>query len=361
MVWKSSSSKNKLSASERAALDRLSRVRRLRQPFEALSRRLIAESLTRYLPPEGTVVEIGTGDGQLWARLPGEALPRVVHTEPLAASSRSFRKAHPELSVIQASAEKLPFDAGSVAAVVGLCVMDVVRDGGAVASEVWRVLRPGGCFVHWLDMSTVLAPIVATLSGTELVAFPNVFSDPSESAWPEDLFLMPSRQLELIVAILSRHGHPLARPLAQYLATFAAPELEVGRATAELIQLQDNAELRHALKAAFAFAHYQSEPAIREQLLRFQGRPVSSARHFEQRLSGWFGEGSGFRVEQSGIERAWETTPRGDDSITYVSSCVGEQRGLASPPDTLLCSDARAGELENLRELGIHVFVASRI
>src|SRR5215204_5647593 len=55
LVWKSPSSKNRLSASERVALDRLSRVHRLRQPFEGLSRRLISESLAHHLPPEGPV------------------------------------------------------------------------------------------------------------------------------------------------------------------------------------------------------------------------------------------------------------------------------------------------------------------
>ncbi len=306
-------------------------------------------------------MEIGTGDGQLWERLPREVLPRFVHTEPQAASSKSFRKAHPEVRVLQAPAEKLPFEAGSLASVVGLCVMDVVPDGAAVARELGRVLRSGGRFIHWLDMSTVLTPVVATLSGTEVVAFPNVFSDPSSGDWPEDLFLMATREVELVVAILTQHSHPLAPPLTQYLATFSKAPLPVGQATAELIQLQESAELRQALKAAFAFAHYQSEPTIRERLLRFQGRPVSSARHFEQRLSAWFNEDSGFRVEQSSLARAWDATPKGDAELTYMSCCVGEQRGLASLPDTLLCSDARAGDLEILRELMIHVFVASRI
>jgi SAM-dependent methyltransferase len=361
LVWKSPSSKNKLSASERASLERLAKVRRRRQPFEGLSRRLVGETLAQYLPHEGTVVEIGMGDGQLWERLPRDVLPRVVHTEPQAAASRAFRKAHPDVRVLQAPAEQLPFETGSVAAVVGLCVMDVLPDGAAVARELGRVLGPGGRFIHWLDMSTVLAPVVATLSGTEVVPFPNVFSDPVTDGWPEDLFLVSRQEVELVVAILIRHGHPLARPMAQYLATFSESPLPVGRAAAELIQLQDSAELRHALKAAFAFAHYQAEPAIREQLLRFQGRPVSSARHFEQRLSSWFGEDTGFRVEQSTLARAWDTNPRGDAELTYMSCCVGEQRGLPTLPDTLLCPEASAGDLEILRELALHVFVASRI
>jgi SAM-dependent methyltransferase len=343
-------------------LERLTTVRRQRQPFEALSRRLIAGSLERHVPAEGPIVEIGIGDGQLWQHVPESLRARWVLTEPQAASSRGFRKAHPELTVIQASAEQLPFEAGSVGAVVGLCVMDVVPDGAVAARELARVLRPGGRFIHWLDMSTFLAPIVATLASTGLVPFPNVFGDPFSGGWPEDLVLLPRGQLEVIVAILSREGHPLARPMAEYLATCSEPSLPVGRATAELVQLQDSAELRSALKVAFAFAHSHAEPALRDQLSSFLGRPVSTARHFEQRLQAWFGAGSGFRVEHSGLERAWDSTPRGDSALVYQSCCVGEQRGLSFLPDTLLCADAAAaGDLEILRELAVFEFVASRI
>lgn len=351
-----------LSPKERASLERLASVRRQRQPFEALSRRVIADTLARYLPSEGEVLEIGAGDGQLRSRLDEGVRARCLHTEPQAAVARAFGAGHPAASLLQAPAETLPVADARFAAVLGLCVMDVVPDPLAVVRELARVTAPGGRFIHFLDMSTVLAPVVETLSKSKagLVAFPNVFSEPVVGEWPEDLFLLSGRQLELIIEVLARHGHELARPLAQYLAAFSGPS--VGAAVAELVQLQDSSELREAVKVAIRFAHSKAEPLVRQQLQTFQGRPVSSSRHFEQRLRHWFRESSRFRVEQSEIVRVWETIPKGDSELTYISCCVGEQRGMPYLPDTLLCQDARAPqELEVLHELGVFVFVASRI
>jgi SAM-dependent methyltransferase len=362
LAWTSSSSKNKLSAAERLSLNRLASVRRQRQAFEPLSRGLVASTLERFLPTEGRVVEIGMGDGQLRERLPEKLLSRVLHTEPQAAASRAFRKLHPEVQVVQASAERLPLDAGEAAAVLGLCVMDVVPDGPAVVRELARVLRPGGRFIHWLDMSTVLSPMVSALQGTELLLLPNVFGDPAAGEWPEDLFVVPRRQLRLVVDVLQDNAHPLARPLSQYLAVFSASPLAVGAASAELAQLQDDPALRAALKAAFRAAFDLASPAARQELATFQGRPVSSARHFEQRLRGWFGPETGFQIQESALVRAWRRAPRAELPFAYMSLCVGEQRQLPYVPDALLCADATAGDDDEvLLELGVFTFVASRI
>lgn len=363
MAWTSSSSKNKQSAAERASLNRLTSVREQRQPFERLGRRLIAQTLERYLP-DGPIAEIGMGDGQLRQRLPEPLWPRITHTEPQASASRSFRKEHPEVAVLQAGAEKLPFADGQLAAVVGLCVMDVVPDGAAVVRELRRVLRPGGRFIHWLDMSTVLVPIVASLADTDLLLLPNVFGDPAEGEWPEDLFVLPRAQLALIVAILQQAGHPLARPLGQYLQIFSRSPLAVKTAAAELAQLQDSSALRGALKEAFRAALELADGPLRQSLAAFQGRPVSSSRHFEQRLRAWFGQDAGFHVEASEVARSWELVPRAeaDSAFAYSSLCIGEQRHLPYAPERLLCSDASApDDSQTLLELGIFSFVASRI
>lgn len=302
------------------------------------------------------------GDGQLRERLPDSLLPRVLHTEPQASASRDFRKRHPDVPVLQAPAERLPVAAASASAVVGLCVMDVVPDGAAVVRELARVLKPGGRFIHWLDMSTVLAPVVASLSVTSLVPFPNVFADPSDAAWPEDLFLMPREQLALIVALLSGAGHPLGVPLQHYLTTFTASPFAVGAATAELAQLQDSSALRKLLRDGFQAAVQLASPGVRERLAAFEGRPVSSALHFEQRLRGWFGPDSGFSVEESTLARVWESAPCSEVPFPYMSCVVGEQRSLSHIPEGLLCADAApSSDQHALLELGVFVFVASRI
>lgn len=314
------------------------------------------------MPSDGRIVEIGMGDGQLFEHLPSEVLARTLHTEPLAAASRAFRRQHPEVQVVQAPAERLPCDDNSISAVLGLCVMDVVPDGVAVASELRRVLRPGGRFIHWLDMSTVLAPVVEAIATANVVPLPNVFTDPSAAAWPEDLFLIPREQLALIVAILQQHDHAMARPLAQYLATFAQAPIAVERAAAELAQLQDDAELRKALRAVFRAAFELASSTERQQLAAFQGRPIPSSRFIEQRLRSWFGESAGFRVEEASVACTWDLQARRSEPFSYLSSCVGEQRALPRVPAALLCADAQPpSESQRLSELGVFVFVATRI
>lgn len=363
LAWQSSSSKNKPSPSERAALARLESVRRQRAPFTALARRLIATTLEAHLPSDGAVVEIGMGDGQLRERLPEPLLTRVVHTEPFAAASRAFRKRHPDVAVLQAGAEKLPFETGGVTAVLASCVMDVVPDGAQVTRELARVLGAGGRFIHFLDMSTLLTPVVAALGESGLVPLPNVFADPAEGRpWPEDLFLVPREQLALVVAVLGASSHPLARPLGQYLSVFTSSPFAVGKAAAELAQLQDDSSLRAALKSAFRAAFELAPPAARQQLSAFQGRPVSSARSFEQRLRAWFHAEAGFQVELAEVRRVWEQVPREAPGVAYRSCYVGEQRQLPYVPETLLSPDAEpAGDEHTLLELGVFVFVASRI
>lgn len=183
MLWKSPSAKrDRPGVAERSALRRLELVRQQRQPFWRLSRRLIAEAFERYPLDEGPIIEIGMGDGQLRERLPEALLPRVIHSEPDAAVSRAYRRQHRDLRVIQAAADELPLEAGSSAAVVGLCVLDVVSDGSAVAREVGRVLKPGGRLIHWLDMTTVLDTVIESLWSVGLVPVPNCFTDPSTPA-----------------------------------------------------------------------------------------------------------------------------------------------------------------------------------
>lgn len=308
------------------------------------------------------VVEIGMGDGQLRERLPEAVLPRLIHSEPEAAVSRAYRRQHRETRVIQARAEELPFEASSVAAVIGLCVLDAVPDGPAVVQELARVLEPGGRVIHWLDMTTVLDTMVDSLWSTGLVPLPNCFSDPSAQEWPEDLWLIPRGQLAFVVRSLREARSPAARPLGEYLATFSGPPVAPGAPTRELLQLQESPRLRVALRSAFQIAFELAAPDIRAQLGSLVGQPLSSARLFEARLRSWFNESAGFRVEHCGVDRAWDTTPRQGPELVYRSCLVGEQRHLTCIPEVQLCADAASDpERETLVELGVFSFVTTRL
>ncbi len=356
--------KPKVLAADLAVVKKLREVRRHRQPYAKLGRRLLADVLARFVPEgDDPLVEIGAGDGQFRDWLPEGLLARMTHTEPLAIAAREARKRHPQARFVRAPAEHLPFGAGELGCVIGSCVLDVVGDGHAVAREMARVLRPGGTFIHWLDMSTRLNDAFEILAEADLVPLPNVFSDPSASRWPEDMFLASRADLTLVLEILDRHKHSFAKPLRQYLAVFAHLPHTLRPALAEYTQLQESAALRLALQGMFRAAAELAEPRIRDRLANFQGRPVASSRFFESRLRSYFTPQAGFEVSCSDIFAAAELSPAlGEPPLQYISSCVGEQRELPVLPDPRLVPEGpRPAADQTLRELGAFVFVAQRI
>lgn len=358
MAWKSSSKKSRAKNVEALAVERLGLVRQRREPFATLMKRLVHETLAEFLPPEGNVLEIGAGDGQLYRYLPESLHARLLHSEPSAAASRAFRQQHPDARVLQAPAERLPLADGSLAAVLGLCVLDVVDDGPAVAAELARVLRPGGVLIHFLDMSTRLNALVDDLARSSWVPLPNVFSDPSDSPWPEDLFVAPLAELALVADVLLRHQHPFGQPLTRYLN---AARQGGAVAAAELAQLQESAPLRVALREMFRDAFQVAEPELRPRLAGFQGRPLSSARHFSKRMEDWFKPPCHLEIEQLVVRSVAEVVAKRPDEAAYMSANVGEQRTLADPPHVSICATAEMPkENQALHELGVLVLVTRK-
>jgi SAM-dependent methyltransferase len=351
-----------VSRTDRVLIDRLRLARRQRAPYGRLAGELIRESLERFLPDSGPIAEIGAGDGWLREHLPVAVRERVVHTEPATIAIDHFLENHPGVSIVQGSAEELPFADGELSAIVCACVLDMLEDGPRAVRELARVLRPDGVVIHWLDLSTRLNEIFTQLALSTLAPIPNVFSDPSAARWPEDLFLVQRRELEVVLEVLARHGHPLSNPLGQYLNLFAKEPYPLRAAIAEFVQLVESPELRRALRSLFQVAAQLGEADLRPQLASFFGRPVSSARHFEHRLRHWFVPQAGFQIELSEVARAWELSHRdASNAFVYESSCVGEQRQLPEVPESPLCPEANLpAEAQLLRELGIFVFVARR-
>ena len=98
---------------------------------------------------EGTLLELGAGAGANIPHLPPEL--RFVALEPnpfmhpyLLNRAQEERRS---LTLVQGTAEALPFPDGSLDAVLSTLVLCSVRDLDQVLGEVLRVLKPGGRFL----------------------------------------------------------------------------------------------------------------------------------------------------------------------------------------------------------------------
>ena len=95
----------------------------------------------------GRVLDVGAGDGANFAHFPA-AVTEVIAAEPEAyLRERALRRAAGApvpVRVIDAVAEDLPLEDGSIDAAVVSLVLCTVRDPGAALRELHRVLRPGG-------------------------------------------------------------------------------------------------------------------------------------------------------------------------------------------------------------------------
>lgn len=129
---------------------------RVRNPVFA--RLLVA--MRRHEPPEevehrrellagvaGRVVDLGAGDGANFAHFPaGVTEVLAVEPEPYLRerARRNAARAPVPVRVIDALADRLPLDDGSVDAAVACLVLCSVPDQAAALRELHRVIRPGG-------------------------------------------------------------------------------------------------------------------------------------------------------------------------------------------------------------------------
>ena len=99
---------------------------------------------------EGRVLEIGTGSGM---NLPlyGAAVTSVIALEP---SAELLRMARPRaetaaapITLLDASAETIPLDSGSIDTVVTTWTLCTIPNAAHALAEMRRVLRPGGALL----------------------------------------------------------------------------------------------------------------------------------------------------------------------------------------------------------------------
>jgi SAM-dependent methyltransferase len=111
------------------------------------------------------ILDLGCGNGALTAQL-AEAGARMTAVDASAQMTGAARTRG--LDVIEASAEELPFKAGTFDAVFSNAALHWVRDQDAMMREVHRVLRPGGRFVAEMgghgNIAAIRVALIATLA-----------------------------------------------------------------------------------------------------------------------------------------------------------------------------------------------------
>jgi ubiquinone/menaquinone biosynthesis C-methylase UbiE len=118
----------------------------------------------------GRVIEIGSGSGPNFAHYP-ETVSEVVSVEPeqhlrAMAEEEARRSARP-IRVIDAVADKLPFEDGSFDAAVAVLVLCSVPSQATALEELRRVVRPGGelrFYEHVIGTSKRLAGMQRALA-----------------------------------------------------------------------------------------------------------------------------------------------------------------------------------------------------
>jgi SAM-dependent methyltransferase len=335
-----------------------------RAPYAELLAEIVADTLARFPPLDGQpVVEIGAGSGQLRAWLPPALAGRTIHTDPSRPALHALRARDPAAITRVAKANKLPFSDRACGAVVGLCVFDAVGNEKATVAEIARVLAPGGRFVHFLDMATLLEAPFARLATSGLVPIPNVLGDPGDSEWPLDIVLIERSWLAGLLDFTRSIGHPLAATFGPYFALHLAGRVDVDEAAKVFKQIASSGEGRHALMSALVSA---SRLALDAGHPAPKILPFHSGQYAKSVLDTSFTESGAFEIELSDIvaRSLWKPSAEAG-GVRYRSLCVGHQRILDALPGRLLTSAARApneGLLDGtLVEAGVFVFVARRL
>jgi ubiquinone/menaquinone biosynthesis C-methylase UbiE len=122
-------------------------------PFYATGQRLLpmwrryTEEVLPWLPPTGSVLEIGPGPGILLERMAGRhpmAVGLDLSPGMLRQAKRRLGRAHRRIDLIQGNAVQLPLASKSLDGVAMTFAFSAIPDGLGAMREIARVLRPGG-------------------------------------------------------------------------------------------------------------------------------------------------------------------------------------------------------------------------
>lgn len=351
----------------------LGHLARVRQPWDRLTRRIVRAALAKFLPnPPTPLVEIGAGGGQLREWLPPELAADTTHTEPSEPFLEAFRTRYPDANIIQADATALPFPAGSVAAVLGLCVLDTLLDLAAVRDELRRVLRRGGAVLHVLDLATSPDTLFPELIARGEIPLPNFARDPAllsvltddkKALLPaaddfDEVLAIGWQEFTRFVGMLEQARHPLATELGPYRALHQPGRLDPYRLALEFMATSADPTRLLALNRALVSLTLSARGMGREWTLR----AVSSRTYLREKLRAAFAPEHGFTVAFAGPVSAWEVAAEGQFTLRHAGRTVTrtEPPTIPGTPVEEWEGVAVAAPSEPFRATTVEVFAARR-
>ena len=242
---------------------------------------------------------------------------------------------------------------------LALCVFDALADGPAAAAEIARVLAPGGRFVHFLDMATLLEQPFTKLAGSSLVPIPNVFGDPGDHEWPLDIVLLERPWLDGLLRFAAQAGHPFAATSRRCSRRSSRRRSTSRRAAAAFKAIASSGERRRTLatlltsasRLSVAQGHRRSSRCRFTRAATFRACCRRRSRRRLHRSS----------CPRSSRARSAARAATGETAVQYRSLCVGHERLERDLPRRLLAAVREPPtEGDILVEAGVFAFVARR-
>jgi SAM-dependent methyltransferase len=126
-----------------------------RKSFRPATSHIVRSVFQKYVPPHGSIIEIGSGLGELGFNLLSQNSPfrsNLQMTEQSAQLIARHKELHPDSNVRQANVYALPFSDNSRDTVIGFASFDTLADPKKAVAEMSKVLKPGGRIIHFLDL-----------------------------------------------------------------------------------------------------------------------------------------------------------------------------------------------------------------